>query len=170
MPGIRHRSQRVNFQPLLTLAAPAAFSLQTASTVHSEDNTSAGPATRGGSTSRDGGHPGLKRDFVNAQVAALLKENAGSSMWAAAAVGSHAASGYQLASGKPIMEIGGYSGDAPAPRLEQFQHYVSEREIHYFITGGAEHSDNVTSITQWVMDNYDAIIVGNTTIYDLTVS
>ena len=35
--------------------------------------------------------------------------------WAAAAVGSNEAAGYQLASGEPVMAIGGFNGTDPAP-------------------------------------------------------
>ena len=55
--------------------------------------------------------------------------------WAAAAMGSNNAAGYQLASGAPVMAIGGFNGTDPAPTLEEFQRYVADRKIHYFIRG-----------------------------------
>ncbi len=55
--------------------------------------------------------------------------------WAAAVVGSNNAAGYQLASGAPVMAIGGFNGTDPSPTLEEFQRYVADRQIHYFIRG-----------------------------------
>ena len=55
--------------------------------------------------------------------------------WAAAALGSNNAAGYQLASGAPVMAIGGFNGTDPAPTLREFQRFVADRKIHYFIRG-----------------------------------
>ena len=56
--------------------------------------------------------------------------------WVAAAVGSNRPPGYQLATGDPVMAIGGFNGTDPSPTLEQFQQYVADGEIHWFIGGG----------------------------------
>ena len=34
------------------------------------------------------------------------------------------------------MPIGGFNGSDPSPTLEQFQQYVANGEIHYYIAGG----------------------------------
>ena len=57
--------------------------------------------------------------------------------WVAAAVGSNNASGYQLATEHPVMAIGGFNGTDPTPTLAQFQQYVADGEIHWFIGSGA---------------------------------
>ena len=44
--------------------------------------------------------------------------------WVAATVGSNNASGYQLATGDPVMAIGGFNGSDPSPTLAQFQQLV----------------------------------------------
>jgi hypothetical protein len=82
--------------------------------------------------------------------------------WTAAAIGADNAAGYQLASGKAVMAIGGFNGTDPAPTLAQFEQYARSGQIHYFIasTSGA--------ITQWVEQNFTAQTVGGTTIYDLS--
>ena len=46
---------------------------------------------------------------------------------------SNNAAGYQLASGEPVMAIGGFNGTDPAPTLAQFEQYVAAGKIHYFI-------------------------------------
>ena len=69
-------------------------------------------------------------------ITALLQTDADSYTWAAAAIGSNSAAGYQLASEEPVMAIGGFNGSDPSPTLAQFQTYVANGEIHYFIAGG----------------------------------
>ena len=70
------------------------------------------------------------------QLTALLSADASRYSWVAAATGSNTASGYQLATGDPVMAIGGFNGTDPAPTLAQFEKYVAEGRIHYYIGGG----------------------------------
>ena len=117
----------------------------------------------------------LNAATVSAEMKALLQENAGSYTWVAAAIGSQNASGYQLATGDPVMAVGGFNGSDPSPTLAQFQQYVQQGKIHYFIggsgggtsTGG---SNDSSQIAAWVAANYTAQTVGSTTVYDLTSS
>ena len=51
-------------------------------------------------------------------------------------VGANNASGYQLASEQPVMAIGGFNGSDPSPTLAQFQQYVADGQIHWFIASG----------------------------------
>ena len=73
---------------------------------------------------------------VDEQVSAALAQDASSYTWVAAAVGSNRAAGYQLATELPVMPIGGFNGSDPSPTLAQFQQYVSDGQIHWFIAGG----------------------------------
>ncbi|WP_188197060.1 glycosyltransferase family 39 protein [Nonomuraea sp. SYSU D8015] len=111
-----------------------------------------------------------------AELTALLKDGASGYTWAAATVGSNNAAGYQLASGVPVMAVGGFNGTDPAPTLQQFQQYVAEKKIHYFLgagmggfggrsTGG---SDDAARIAAWVQENFTATTVAGTTVFDLT--
>jgi 4-amino-4-deoxy-L-arabinose transferase-like glycosyltransferase len=94
----------------------------------------------------------------------------------AASVGSQNASGYQLATGKPVLAIGGFNGTDPSPTPAQFRQYVADGRIHYFIGGrgfggfgnrggGSGYS---SQIAEWVSQNFTAESVGGTTVYDLT--
>ena len=65
----------------------------------------------------------------------MLEKSSDSHRWAAATTGSQQAAGYQLASQKPVMAIGGFNGSDPYPSLEQFKQYVKDRQIHYYIAG-----------------------------------
>jgi hypothetical protein len=102
----------------------------------------------------------------------MLKTDASSYRWAAAAVGSNSAAGYQLATSVAVMPIGGFNGSDPSPTLAQFQAYVSAGEIHYFIGGGVGRSNGGSSasgdIATWVEANFTAQTVDGVTVYDLT--
>jgi 4-amino-4-deoxy-L-arabinose transferase-like glycosyltransferase len=145
-----------------------------------------GGATQGGpqggffGRGQRGGMGGLLDSAtVSAEMKALLEENGSSYTWVAAAVGSQNASGYQLATGLPVMPIGGFNGSDPSPTLAQFQEYVSQGKIHYFIGGGEGGfgrggrnggSNTSSQIAQWVADNFTAQTVGGVTVYDLSSS
>jgi 4-amino-4-deoxy-L-arabinose transferase-like glycosyltransferase len=134
---------------------------------------------RGG---RGGGGMGglLQSATPSAELTALLKSDATAYSWVAATVGSNNAAGYQLATGRPVMAVGGFNGTDPAPTLAQFKQYVAEGKIHYFIGGGmgggmrggagTGGSSDAAEIAAWVQETYTAATVGNATVYDLTAA
>jgi 4-amino-4-deoxy-L-arabinose transferase-like glycosyltransferase len=111
---------------------------------------------------------------TSTELTSLLSTDASSYTWVAATIGSQNAASYQLATGDAVMAIGGFNGSDPSPTLAQFQQYVAEGRIHYFIAnsvGGSNGGSDVASqITAWVEENYTATTVGNATVYDLTAS
>jgi hypothetical protein len=184
------------------LAAPAGWSIATAATPHTGSIPSSGPreARMGGPGMGMGGRPGggmpagapgdgrppmrgegfmmggnlLGAPTPSAELTALLQRDAGAYTWAAATIGSNSAAGYQLASGEPVMALGGFNGTDPFPTLAGFQQLVAAARIHYFIgepgrsdtgTGG---SDEAHRIGVWVQDNFTPVTIGGTTVYDLT--
>ncbi len=117
----------------------------------------------------------LNASNSNPALTKLLKADASHYTWVAATVNSNSAAGFQLASDDPVMAIGGFNGTDPAPTLAQFEKYVSEGKIHYFISGGGAggfgsggSGDDATKITSWVESHFTAKSVNGTTVYDLT--
>ncbi len=104
-----------------------------------------------------------------AALVTALQTDAGHFTWAAAVVGSNNAAGYQLAAQLPVMAVGGFNGTDPAPTLAQFQQYVADGKIHYFIAGrmmqGESGSNDAARIAAWVQENFTAQTVGGTTVY-----
>ncbi|MFE2243324.1 glycosyltransferase family 39 protein [Streptomyces virginiae] len=162
------------------------------------------PGADGSGAERAGGFPGgmtgggpgggagglLNGARVGAEAKAALTADADSYTWAAAAIGSQNAASYQLASGVPVMPIGGFNGSDPSPTLEQFKQYVRDGKIHWFIGqggggtaagagedggrrggGGPGGPGGGTSseIENWVKATYKESTVGGATFYDLTV-
>ncbi|MEV7522823.1 glycosyltransferase family 39 protein [Streptomyces sp. NPDC091371] len=119
---------------------------------------------------------------VGTEAKAALRADADKYTWAAAAVGSQNAASYQLASGEPVMALGGFNGSDPSPTLEQFKKYVQEGKVHYFIAqggttgateggvrmGGGPGGGTSTAIDTWVRATFKATTVGGATFYDLT--
>jgi hypothetical protein len=129
----------------------------------------------GGTTGPGGGGIGglLQGSTAGAELVAMLEQDASSYTWVAAAIGSNNASGYQLATGQPVMAIGGFNGSDPSPTLAQFQQLVAEGKVHYFIAGGTGMgSDGGSSASQqissWVMSAFGGTTVGGVAVYGLT--
>ena len=117
----------------------------------------------------------LNSSTPSAAVVAVLKANASKYTWVAAAVGSNSAAGFQLATGEPVMPIGGFNGSDPSPTLAQFKADVAAGKIHYFIASGGGGlgsqrggSNASAEIASWVASTFTSTTVGGVTLYDLT--
>jgi 4-amino-4-deoxy-L-arabinose transferase-like glycosyltransferase len=127
----------------------------------------------GGDGSGGGGPGGLAGNTqVSSALTRLLTSGASGYRWAAATVSSDSAAPLQLASGEPIMSIGGFNGTDPAPTLAEFKHYVAEREIHYFVGANSDSfgggSGSAAQITAWVKAHFHTQTVGGLTVYNLS--
>ncbi len=133
-----------------------------------------------GSTAGDGGPGGPggglgggfgETNQVDSALVALLQDAAGSYRWAAAMTSASNAAPYQLASGSPIMAIGGFNGTDQSLTLADFQEFVTSGQVRYYIGGGGfANSPNqgvAGEIAAWVHQNFDSTTVGGTTVYDL---
>jgi hypothetical protein len=151
-----------------------------------------GPGAGGfGGGARGGGNRGgaagglLNAGTPGKQLTALLSADASRYSWVAATTGSNSASGYQLATDDPVMAIGGFNGTDPAPTLAQFEKYVAEGKIHYYIGGGgglgggfggfgggggtgSSGASDASQIASWVSTHFTAQTVDGVTIYNLT--
>jgi len=134
--------------------------------------TGTGTSPAGGGAGGGGAGSLLGADIVSDELAAVVGADADDYTWVAAAVGSNGAAGYQLATGDPVMAIGGFNGSDPSPTLEEFEQYVADGEIHYFVGGsiGASNggSSESSDIAAWVEANFTPTEVDGVTLYDLT--
>ncbi|MEU8652834.1 glycosyltransferase family 39 protein [Streptomyces sp. NPDC048737] len=141
-----------------------------------QGRTAPGGQTDGGGPAGGGGGMGglINGATVTDEAKKLLDTDSDKYTWAAAAIGAQNAASYQLATGDPVMAIGGFNGTDPSPTLAQFKQYVADGMIHYFISsgsgGGMGGSGDGTSaqITEWVEASFKQVTVGSTTFYDLT--
>jgi 4-amino-4-deoxy-L-arabinose transferase-like glycosyltransferase len=145
------------------------------SSARSSARTGTGSATRGFAPGGGAGGTGAGGLAGNTTVAnaltRLLTNGAAGYRWAAATVGAESAAPLQLASGKPVMAIGGFNGTDEVPTLAEFEHLVAAGEIHYFVGanqasfGGG--SGPAAQITAWVRAHFTAHTVGGETVYNL---
>ena len=178
------------------LAGPTAWTVQTVLTPHQGGGVKTGPSSVHGTSGRPSG-PGGRAWFSGANatrprgqagtvlngrpagpttasdaVITLLLNNATAYTWVAA-TGSETAATYQLLTGQSVMPIGGFSGGDPSPTLQQFQAYVADGKIHYYIvgrsgSGGRGGKQVFASIETWVRRTFTAQTVDGVTLYDLT--
>ncbi|PPK68848.1 glycosyltransferase family 39 protein [Actinokineospora auranticolor] len=133
--------------------------------------TGPGGGTRSGSDSTTRMGSGGPGGSASSELTALLA--ASDAKWAAAVSGSQTAASLELATGKSVIAIGGWSGTDDAPTLAQFKAAVAAGEIDYYLSGGQGGggrggSGSASEIAQWVQANYTATTVGGSTVYDLT--
>jgi hypothetical protein len=71
-----------------------------------------------------------------------------------------------------VMAIGGFNGSDPSPTLGQFQQYVRESRVHYFLGGDLMREDSGGSTSQqisaWVEKSFRSTTLDGVTLYDLT--
>ncbi|TCC40919.1 glycosyltransferase family 39 protein [Kribbella speibonae] len=140
-----------------------------------------GTTTENGTTGRGTGGTGGVGGFlggggisgVSSELITLLQNGAKGYTWAAAAVTANGAAPMQIASGVPIMAIGGFNGTDPAPSLEEFKELVAQGKVHYFIGSGGGgmmggRDGSSSEIATWVSENFQSQTVGSTTVYDLS--
>ncbi|MGX9294122.1 ArnT family glycosyltransferase [Tsukamurella paurometabola] len=176
--------------------ATAAFSVSTAGTAHSGGVPTAVKTAKSGDMvgggpggGRDGRAPsgggakvelpagvelpdgargaaGRPDEKANAELVSLLKGT--TTQWAAAVNGAQSQGSLQLNSGRPVIAIGGFSGSDPAPTLAQFQQWVRDGKVSYYVaSGGFRPGGGKSEIQSWVEQNFTATKVGSATVYKL---
>jgi 4-amino-4-deoxy-L-arabinose transferase-like glycosyltransferase len=114
-----------------------------------------------------GGGPGGTSSSA-ALVKALGKTT---TRWAAAVEGSQSAATLELASGgKAVMAMGGFTGSDPAPTLAEFEEWVKEGDITYYLAGGGTAGGpggqgSSSQISAWVQAHYKSATIGGQTVY-----
>ncbi|MDL5157852.1 ArnT family glycosyltransferase [Actinomycetospora termitidis] len=182
-----------------TVGASTALAAVTAATPHQGSIVSAGASSGmggpGGGMRRDGDRAraddqaggmrgGPEGEQASPQLVALL-QGAGT-RWAAATTGAMSQASVQLATGVPVMALGGFNGGDPAPTLAQFQEYVATGQVRYYLEGGGpgggapggdapgDQRGGRTSrgttgeIATWVAAHFTKLDVGGRTVYDLS--
>jgi 4-amino-4-deoxy-L-arabinose transferase-like glycosyltransferase len=147
---------------LALLAGPAAYSLTTVANSRTGPLAAAGPTT---SVARGG--PG--NEVVDTALVSYLEAHRGSADYLVAAFGSQSSAPIIIATGQPVITIGGFNGGDPAPTLAQFQQLVAQGKVHYVLLsgggpggfgspggggpGGGGPGGGNNAISQWVTSN-----------------
>ncbi len=105
-----------------------------------------------------GGGPGGEAT-VDPALVSFLEKNQGSAKYLIAVEGAGSAESIILATGKPVMAMGGFNGSDSAPTLEEFKEMVASGQVHYVLVGGGMGGNGggpggqqgtTSSIIQWL--------------------
>lgn len=88
-----------------------------------------------GQKSRRGG-PGGGSELPDSAVRYLTAQHHGET-WLAATVGAMVAAPVILRTGEPVMAVGGYNGNDPAPTVDELRRYVRDGELRFVWTDGS---------------------------------
>jgi 4-amino-4-deoxy-L-arabinose transferase-like glycosyltransferase len=177
---------------LALIAAPIAWSVTPALAVSNGIMPEAGPSNQsqggfgqGGPGGRGGaaGMPGMDSGSANSGLISYLEANDNGYFYLVTVSSANEASSIVLATGKPVLAMGGFTGSDPAMTVEKLQKMVADKEVRYILIGGGIGGGSNSAITQWVQANGTAVDasaygggsssgfgVGNGTLYDLASS
>ena len=183
-----------------TLLAPAAYSLATTGTSLGGGDPHPGPGTQGGLGGLTGGGvgslggpaggvpvaqpgafsvSGVADTGADAALVAYLIANRGTATWIVAANSAQEAGTIEIATGLPVMAMGGFTGSDPAPTLDQLKSYIAAGKLRFVLAGGGGGGfggggsagvlggTDISARTTWVTSTCKAVSYGGTSgLYD----
>ena len=160
------------------LAGPVLYTGATMAKALSGGDPAAGPDDGSFGGFGRGGFPGDAGGTSDALVS-YLEANRGEATWLVAVSSANQAGPIQIASGIPVMAMGGFMGSDPAPTLEQLQAFIRQGRLRFVLEGGpgggpggffgGDGTGNVAvARTEWVRSACTPVTVGgvNGTLYD----
>ena len=170
------------------LAAPAAYSVTTVLRPETGSIVTAGPSTAGTGLGAGAGGPGgglgggpatTTTDSATAALVEYLEAHRGDAKYLVAAFGSQSSAPIIIASGEPVVTIGGFNGSDPAPTLAEFEHLVATGQVRYVLVGGGGAGGGpggggtTSAISQWVTTHGKEVQLtgqsaGTGTLYDVS--
>jgi 4-amino-4-deoxy-L-arabinose transferase-like glycosyltransferase len=131
----------------------------------------------GAATAPNGGAPPAGLGFgpganTNSALIDYLVANQGSAEYLVATTDSNTAAPIIVATGEPVMSLGGFSGGDPTLSVDQFASLVSSGQVRYVLPGrgGGFGGRGATSeIMNWVESNGTPVSIAGaqTQLYDL---
>lgn len=161
----------------IAVIGPVTFSMSTALQAHTGSGPMSGPGHGApgvmlttpvlGSTgpSRT---PNIVRP-ISSDLTALMVTMDRHYPWVAATDGARTAAAYEIATGRPLIAIGGYKGTDPTPTLAEFRRLVARDEVPLYVVGGTS-GPAAEAIRTWVQERFATIDVADEIVYDLRAS
>ena len=154
---------------LAVSAGPAAYSVATVGHALNGNDVSAGPASVGGGMRGPAGG-----GDVSSELVAWLRAHQGSARYLVAATGSQASAPIIIATGEPVVTIGGFNGRDPAPTVAELERMVAAGELRYVLVGGFGGPGGGSSSSElqtWIEQHgpvVDGVDAGGATLYSLS--
>ncbi len=183
-----------------TLIAPVAYALDTTGTAYGGGDPHPGPGTTsglaggfGGGFGGPGGGPGgglpggpstglpgdgggLGGNTSDTALLDYLVSNRGSATWIVAINSAQDAGSIELATGLPVMAMGGFTGSDPTPTLDQLKSDIASGKLQFVMTGsggaggfggGGFGGGGDSGITAWVTSTCKVVNYGGSaSLYD----
>ena len=109
---------------------------------------------------------------LSSEAISYLQAHQGSATYLLAAVGSQTTSQIIIDTGEPVVTIGGFNGQDPAPTVSQLAKLVADGDLKYVLlsdsSGGGPGGGGSSDITTWVKAHgtaVDGVSVGSGTLY-----
>jgi 4-amino-4-deoxy-L-arabinose transferase-like glycosyltransferase len=149
-------------------AGPAAYAIDTMGTAYSGGDAAAGPAVAGLGRGPGVGTGGFGDAAMSTALTDYLVANQGDANWIVAVSGANEAGSIQLATGLPVMAMGGFTGSDPAPTLAEFQAAVASGQIRFVLidgrgSGGRGGFGGDGDITAWAQSACAPVAIDGTT-------
>jgi 4-amino-4-deoxy-L-arabinose transferase-like glycosyltransferase len=81
--------------------------------------------------------PGFGGETLSQEAVRYLVAHHAGETWLVAVVGAMVAAPVVLETGQPVMAVGGYNGNDPAPTVDQLRQYVHDAKLRYVWTSGS---------------------------------
>ena len=149
------------------LAGPTAYAVTTIRHPVTGSLVSAGPST-GDTGNGPGGGAGFGgTTSADTALIAYLEAHQGTAKYLVAGTGSQTTASIIIASGKPVITIGGFNGSDPSPTLAEFEHLVATGQVRYVLVtaapgggfggGAAPGGGTGSAIDSWVESHGTAV-------------
>ncbi len=148
---------------LALTAGPAAYSAANLGHALNGNNVTAGPS--------GGGMGGMGGGSVSDDLVAYLEANRDGAKYLVAATGSQTSAPIIVATGEPVVTIGGFGGRDPAPTVAQLEQLVADGELKYVLLGGGRGPGGGDSdVSAWVQAHgtpVTGVETGGATLYEV---
>ncbi len=173
-------------------AGPASYAVASVGQPLSGNNVIAGPTGAsgmgggpgGGAMRQDAGAPpsgatrptgamgGMGGGSLSSEAIAYLQAHQGSAKYLVAAVGSQSTAQIIIDTGEPVVTIGGFNGQDPAPTVSQLAELVAGGQLKYVLLSGSGGGPGggSSAVTTWVQAHgtaVDGVSVGSGTLYEV---
>jgi 4-amino-4-deoxy-L-arabinose transferase-like glycosyltransferase len=126
----------------------------------------------GGAPNGGTGGFGFDGGGANSTLVAYLEQHQGSATWLVAVASSNQGAPIELATGKPVLAMGGFSGGDPAMTVAKLQALVRSGQLRYVLVGGnGGPGGGSQTVTTWVTQHGTLVSSsesGTSGLYDLS--
>lgn len=175
-PDVRARNLALTTSAIAILLGPVAYSVTTVAVAHNGSIPTAGPNATAMAGSNN------ESATISTALKNYLVQHQGAATWIVAVSSANQSAPIQIATGQPVMAIGGFNGSDNTISLSEFKQLVREGKVKYFAVssggmggfgggmGGGGPGGN-SSIQSWATSGGKVVDYGgsdNVTLYDLT--